>query len=232
MNENQACVPSDGLPLEEWRPVVGYEGHYEVSSLGDIKSVKRCRGASRTPRILKKHLGSSGYEFVVLRKDGVNKNATVHRMVARAFVPKPDGKDCVNHKDGNKLNNNAQNLEWVTYSENAFHSMRTLGNAAIFRSFDEQQIIAIRSDDRPQSAIARDFGVCQTLISQIKTGKIYKEFGGKIESHPCVKENTLTEEQIVAIRNSTDSLKIIAEQFGVSKTTVWRIRTGQRHSDV
>jgi hypothetical protein len=109
--------------LEQWRPVVGYEGLYEVSNTGRVFSIKR--GHELTARCSNKSRGGK-YRLVVLFKNQVAKSFLIHRLVASAFVDNPDGKTQVNHIDGDGTNNNASNLEWVTPSENCLHRYRVL----------------------------------------------------------------------------------------------------------
>jgi hypothetical protein len=119
--------------MEIWHPCAGYETHYEVSSLGNVKSIDRMvnnrvgNGLRRSPSKLLKHGRSkSGYLIVSFCVDGVKSNHTVHRLVARAFIENESNKSQVNHKDGNKHNNHIDNLEWVTASENAKHAYGVL----------------------------------------------------------------------------------------------------------
>lgn len=109
--------------IEEWRPVVGYEGFYEVSNLGRIKSLERFTSNNIRIRehIQKQQISKGGYMYVPLRKDGVRTNKRVHRLVAVAFIPNPEGKPQVNHIDEDKLNNSASNLEWVDGTTNINH---------------------------------------------------------------------------------------------------------------
>ena len=104
---------------EEWKPNTGYEGLYEASNTGKIKSFQRGKA-----RILSLCKNSQGYLQVVLRKDKAVKSLYVHRLVASAFMPNPNNKPEVNHIDGNKANNNINNLEWVTRKENASHAVK------------------------------------------------------------------------------------------------------------
>lgn len=114
---------------EEWRAVVGYEGYYEVSNMGNVRSLPRQTGKYGFNGCwLRPSINEGGYRQVTLSVDGISKTITVHRLVAMAFVPNPDGKPQVNHIDENKLNNNAENLEWVTLHENVLHSAKGEGS--------------------------------------------------------------------------------------------------------
>ena len=108
--------------IEVWKPVFGFEDLYEVSNLGAVKSVRR--------NALMKKFTNKGYEYAHLCKNGKHFNAKVHRLVAVAFIPNPENKPQVNHKDGNKMNNRANNLEWATALENQRHARETGLNSA------------------------------------------------------------------------------------------------------
>lgn len=111
--------------MEEWRDVVGYEGLYEVSNLGNVRSCEHfTNGHHLMPRVLRQNL-SNRYLYVKLYKNQTKRSLRVHRLVALAFVPNPDGKPQVNHIDGNRFNNSASNLEWCTSSENMVHAIET-----------------------------------------------------------------------------------------------------------
>lgn len=112
---------------EIWKDVIGYEGFYQVSSFGQVRSLSRTAkvlsGAKRLvrERILKQT--NTIYRTVHLSKNNVTDVMLVHRLVATAFIPNPENKRCVNHKDGNKYNNYASNLEWATDKENNTHAI-------------------------------------------------------------------------------------------------------------
>ena len=101
---------------EEWRPVVGYEGKYEVSNLGNVDAINFHRQGIRMA--LKKVKLNNGYIRVTLYKNGKPKHHAVHRLVASAFIPNPNNYPCINHKDEDKANNAVSNLEWCTVSYN------------------------------------------------------------------------------------------------------------------
>lgn len=100
---------------EVWKDITGYEGLYQVSNLGRIKSVEKwCNGVHFKEKIKKNVQINTGYYDVLLYKNAKSKHFKIHRLVAQAFIPNPDNLPCVNHKDENKLNNNVNNLEWCT----------------------------------------------------------------------------------------------------------------------
>ena len=103
---------------EIWKDIEGYEGDYQVSNLGRVRSLK-----SMKPIILKQWTDGKGYKTVVIRKNGVAKGYSVHRLVARAFVEGFVEGLVVNHKDENPSNNKADNLEWCTYSYNIKYNL-------------------------------------------------------------------------------------------------------------
>lgn len=110
---------------EEWRPIKDFEGLYEVSNLGEVRSLGRCVKANKSgtrfvkDRILSKGNSRNGYLSVVLSKDGKHHCVSVHRLVALAFIQNPNNYREVNHKDENKHNNRVENLEWCDRVYNA-----------------------------------------------------------------------------------------------------------------
>lgn len=114
---------------EIWKSVVGYEGYYEVSSLGNVRSVERIIVKSngvaqpRSARPMAKTLNTDGYLTVKLSKDGKSERIAVHRLVALAFIPNPDGLSDVNHIDFDRTNSRMDNLEWVSHKENVHYTI-------------------------------------------------------------------------------------------------------------
>lgn len=102
--------------MEEWRDIDGWHGLYQISNDGRVKRLKghRCK----EEREIKLTRNNRGYVMAALWDGGKVKNATVHRLVAQAFIPNPNGLPCINHKDENKGNNAVENLEWCTYTYN------------------------------------------------------------------------------------------------------------------
>ena len=147
---------------EIWKDIKGYEGYYQISNFGKVKSVERIvehkpYNLTVKESIRKLKLDTKGYYYLMLSKNGIIKNTKVHQLVANAFIPNPLNKPCVNHIDGNKLNNNVNNLEWVTYKENSQHARRTglfseesnkksLRALAIYRENVKKPILKLKND--------------------------------------------------------------------------------------
>lgn len=113
---------------EEWRDIEGYEGIYQISNLGRVRSLSRIVARNRggpkkqAGQILSITVRKGPYLGVTLSKNGRKKNFTIHRLLARHFIANPAGLAEVNHIDGNKFNNCLSNLEWVTHGGNSKHA--------------------------------------------------------------------------------------------------------------
>jgi hypothetical protein len=141
---------------EIWEDINGFEGIYQVSNKARVKSlhrvITRANGHKQTikERIIKTCFNTSGYEDAVVQNGEKSKHLRVHRLVAIAFVPNPDNKKFVNHKDGKKANNLPDNLEWCTRSENEKHAHRIglkdwSGEGASKSKLTESQVKEIRA---------------------------------------------------------------------------------------
>lgn len=113
--------------MEYYKSINDYQGLYEISTLGNVRSVTRKvrhldHFITIKSRILKPYLGTNGYYMVALSNEGKTCKFPIHRLVATAFIKLNNDKPCVNHIDGDKLNNKVNNLEWSTYSENNKHA--------------------------------------------------------------------------------------------------------------
>ncbi len=117
--------------MEKWGRIKDYEGFYEISDLGRVRTTERRVNTWNAYKTLKsivlKNQKGKFYLQVGLNKRNVHKTKLIHRLVASAFVDNPENKPEVNHKDGNKHNNHASNLEWMTSKENHIHSFKVLG---------------------------------------------------------------------------------------------------------
>ena len=116
--------------MEHWKAIAGYEGLYEVSDLGRVKSLWHGK-----EKILKPGKHTGGYLNVYLCKDGHGKTVKIHRLVAESFIPNPQGLDTVNHKDEVKTNNTVSNLEWMSRADNNNYGTR---NKRITESLSKQ----------------------------------------------------------------------------------------------
>ena len=166
--------------MEKWKSVVGYEGFFDVSSLGGVRSISRVsnRGRPVGGKTLKPHKTPKGYMRVALWVDGCPKKFFVHRLVLEAFVgPCPDGMEGC-HNDGDRGNNKLENLRWDTASSNwddrRVHGTASVGEKHPMARLSEGEVILIKealSAGERGKLLATRFGVSEYVISSIKTGK-------------------------------------------------------------
>lgn len=173
--------------IEKWKPVKDFEGIYEVSNLGRIKSFLRngnLRDNGGYNYIIKKQrITSRGYLSCNFRKKNFNKDFRVHRVVAIAFIPNPENKPEVNHKGRkpNKLDNRCWRIEWNTSSENKKHARKNglvenvKGSAHPNSKLTEKQVLEIREIDRKMTLpeIAKIYNVSKATISLILLRKLW-----------------------------------------------------------
>lgn len=153
-----------------FRDVVGFEGLYKISDTGIVFSV-------RNNKELKPFVTEWGYLSVQLRNNGKKRNKFVHRLVGEAFIEKSDGATEINHKDGNKKNNNVSNLEWCTSSDNHFHRCHVLGkrptNLHVMHQKNSKQVVCIETGEvfKSITGAARSAGVGLPTMSAHLNGK-------------------------------------------------------------
>ena len=162
---------------EQWVDIAGYEGFYQVSSLGRIKTVERYEAEKN--RIIRERIrvpvAVHGYLYCELWKCGKHKRYAIHRLVATAFIPNPDGKPQVNHLDGDKTNNSVANLEWCTASENERHAYGTELTHAYDRSGDKNPMYGKHHTERAKQMIkAVHVGLKHTEEAKRKMSKSHK----------------------------------------------------------
>lgn len=112
-----------------WKDVVGYEGYYEVSNTGLVRSVDRCVNSrwgspkKLKGKLMKPYTNRYGYKMIVLTRLGKKRHQSIHQLVGKAFIENPESLETINHKDGNKLNNFVDNLEWSSFCDNHKHAI-------------------------------------------------------------------------------------------------------------
>lgn len=215
--------------MEIWRDVVGYEGVYEVSDYGRVRSKEKYL----------KQTNSKGYKSVTLKKDENRRQYRVHRLVGFAFIPNPDNKPYINHIDGVKDNNKVENLEWCTQKENIRHAIDTglmkslYGESNGSSKLSESEVFKIRSlyheKGYKQKKLATIFGVERSTISKIVSENNWLSLeryeGVKRESRYLGK---LKEGDVIKIRgllaSGTSNVKMLSEEYGVTQVTIRQIR--------
>lgn len=190
-------IGGEGDVTEQWKDVPGYEGIYQVSNLGRVRSVDRViidrngRPMRYKGVILTPQFNEFGYLKVVLRKDGRSKNFKVHQLVAMAFIENPNGLPCINHIDGNKQNNKVTNLEWCTFGGNNKHAYliglkipyERDGEKNPKAKFTDEEAEIIRSLHKYNGGpfgtmyLARKYGVHKDTITNLIRMKTYVKDG-------------------------------------------------------
>lgn len=182
---------------EIWKDVLGYEGYYQVSNRGGVRSLDRIitdkngRSMKYSGGDLSVQSNENGYCTVVLMKNRKGKNFKVHKLVAETFIPNTRSKAYVNHKDGNKANNTVSNLEWCTASENNKHAYE-LGLKRPYNrkgvrvggsKFNLTEVAEIQRQHRDCGGshgtvyLARKYQVHKDTITNLIKGKTYVKSG-------------------------------------------------------
>ena len=186
-------IEKDDL-TEYWLDILNYEGYYQVSNYGNVRSLDRIikdkNGRTQTikGKVLKLRINSGGYYCVGLSKNGNKATFSVHQLIAQAFIPNPENKRTVNHINGIKTDNNLSNLEWATYSENLVHaydcglrspvSLESVGQKNYKRKLKPEQVIEIKrlleAGGLTHKEIATKFNVARSTIAGIKLGRSWR----------------------------------------------------------
>jgi hypothetical protein len=174
--------------MTTWKPVVGYEGFYEVSDSGLVRSIDRqvlFNGtmALRRGKIISPDVCHAGHRRVALSRDGVLRRVFIHRLVLEAFVgPCPDGMECA-HNDNNPANNCVSNLRWDTRSGNFSDKKKfntyPRGEKASRSKLNDESVLTIFSlrNCLPRSELAKHYNVCAETIRSILSGKTWSHLG-------------------------------------------------------
>ena len=187
---------------EIWKPIKGYEGYYEASTLGNIRSVDRFILSTanilhtehkqlRKGRVLRQGDGRKGYKIVVLQKEGRKHTFYTHRVIATTFIDNPDNKPCIDHINGIYTDNRAENLRWVTQKEN-INNPNTIGkNIATLRrnaknrckaktilQLDKDSLEVIQ-EILPKSSYFKDMGYVRAYITSACRNRKKNAYGYK-----------------------------------------------------
>lgn len=221
---------SSSFPGEEWRPVIGFERSYMVSNIGRVKGLRRlvkCQQSYTGLRMVKGKIKSQritqyGYVHVFIQGilDGVKfrQNISVHRLVAKAFIPNPENKPTVNHKNGDKTDNNVENLEWATHSEQQIHSRLndlspSIGQTHHKSKLSDVQVLEIINSTLSNQKLSSIYNVNHRTISVIKTGKAWKH----LQTSPP--KNSFKKKKIY-FNGKEMWIKEIASSIGIDKGTL------------
>lgn len=168
------------LPNEIWKPILGYEGLYEISNLGRVKSLPKIKGRymQKNSNLLNPKTNRDGYLCITLQCDKLKKHVQLHRLVTINFIPNLTNLPQVNHIDGNKKSNHVDNLEWCASKENINHGWE-IGLYKRLRSpmrrFTDEQIFEIKElyKTMSQHAIGKRYGVSHGSIGRIVRNERY-----------------------------------------------------------
>ena len=167
--------------MEIWKPIKNYENLYEISNLGRIRKIggKNQFGNYKVDKMITPYKNEKGYLRVGLSKNNQRKVIKLHRLVAEAYIPNPDNLPEINHKDGNKLHNCVDNLEWCTHKQNIKHSWENNLSKAKYskENFSSKKVKQYDKDLNfikewnCMSDVERELGISTSHISQVCNGK-------------------------------------------------------------
>ena len=224
--------------MEIWKDIAGYEGDYQVSNLGRVKSLYKGE------RILKPKRHTGGYLQTALYRNSKADYRFIHRLVAEAFISNPENKPTVNHLDGDKTNNRTDNLEWSTQHENNQHAVTTglvkSGGSDRRASVTNEIAQAIRTEFAPYddecglTALAKKYGLSLSVVFRIVHGERYKTTGGqRHEKKPHLPHKHLSSEIRNEIRRTHKPRHpkfgtiALAKKYGVHPSTIRNIVKGR-----
>lgn len=227
--------------MEEIWKVTSVNLNYEVSNLGNIKNIKK-------DKILNQNISNRGYKYIKIIINNKTKFISSHRLVMLTFKPEEHFEGCeINHKDGNKLNNILENLEWVSHKDNIQHAydnnlIHTIGSDKFNSKLIDEQVLEIRklyNEGYSQAKLGELYNVSQYNISLIVTNKMWKHlhWEPKPIKEKLIKEKVdrkgensatvkLTEQQVLEIRRLYPEVKSyvkMAKQFGVSDNAIKKV---------
>jgi hypothetical protein len=223
--------------VETWLPVKGYEGHYEISSFGRVKSLARMRKSARggfaplRERIMKPKTTKYGYLTVHLLDHGRTSWPSIHRLVADAFIPNTDNKPTVNHIDADKTNNNVSNLEWATHSEQMTHAVENdlldfHGSPKFTKQMKLEMHEHFVKTGCSISELARLFNTSERTAGRVAKGVVPRTTTRILKDGSRFIENILTKqevEDIKRLRSEGMTLSAIGQMFNRGTSQIHRI---------
>jgi hypothetical protein len=224
---------------EIWKDILGYEGIYQISSHGRLKSLARvdCKGQKRKERIISLANDVDGYKICTLSKDRVNKNVRIHRLVAQAFIENPHNLPQVNHIDSVRHNNFVENLEWCTSKQNTEHSVKLKRHSYCDRNgasvLTNKQVLEIYHSTLSTKRLSDMYGVGTLAITRIKNGYMWSMITG----HKYVKKlgvggtrgKWINDENERIVLSCGLSNKQIMEKYGIPQWASVSIK--KKHKD-
>lgn len=214
--------------MENWSKIYGTT--YSVSDCGNVKN-------DVDALVLSPYDSGHGYLRVMLYVEGKPQNYSVHRLVAEAFIPNPEKKATVNHKDGCKLNNAVGNLEWNTIGENLQHAidsgLRPLGEDHHYAKLSDKEAAMIHAEllkGASDASLATRFNISKEAIRDIRLGVSWGHLTGIVHA-PVARIRKITVEDIPTIRNriaSGEKDAAIGATYGVCAGTINGIRNKKR----
>jgi transposase-like protein len=223
--------------VETWVDIKDYEGIYQVSSLGNVKSLPRFRYGKRGElitvqgKLLKQKTTESGYKTVHLRDADRELHPSVHRMVATSFIRNTLDKPTVNHIDGNKANNSVSNLEWSTQSEQMLHAVKNnllevRGTAKYTKEFKTLVYNFYIENKISIKKLAEHFSISERTAGRIAQGVEPRKTTRVKKDGTVIVDNIITKEQVLeikALRESGWTFAKLSERFNRGMSQIHRI---------
>lgn len=223
---------------EIWVPCPGFEKWYDISNMGNVRSYHIGQGKidrTEVQRVMSTWIGT--YLHVPLSRGiGVVKLVKTHILVARAFIANPYKRKVVHHKNNNKLDPRASNLEWVTSGKNQEYAYRDGYRKRPFGELNgrckltSSQVLEIFNSKENIYKLADHYQIDKSVIADIRSGKLWSKLTGKkyISKNMVI----LTEAQILEIVKSNLYQDLLAEKYQVSQSRISSIKTGRSHSEI
>ena len=228
--------------IEIWKDVIGFEGLYQVSNLGNVRSMPR-KGVGKNHLCKSAHTGQGGYGRMVLIKDGKRHYKMVHAMVLESFLCLRPVGALARHLDGDRTNNSLTNLAWGTAKENQadrkVHGTASIGESHGQSILTDASVILMREKRAAGASIVElsaEFGVTKTLVSTVCLGKAWAHVGGPtVSANEINNTRILDDKQVLEIRfkrAAGSKLKELASEYGVDHTAIASICTGKTRKSV